>query len=321
MHASSTLYVLLAACHSPDSQLQHHDSRPGAISPAISVPAIELDTKLLASDGGSQDNYGSSVSGAGDVNGDGYNDVIVGAPFADNINGTNGGAAYVYLGTADGIDSTAETILLASDGTSAGYTSFGFSVADAGDVNGDGYDDVISSTNSGVYVYLGSAAGISVASEVKITASDMESSASLSMALVMSTMTDTTTSSSGPGETPTSASRMALPMSTSAAPPASTPPPRSSSRPPIPPGTTTSASPFPKPVMSTAMATVMSSSGPMGKTTVASTPERPTSTSAALSASIPPPRPSSPLRMQRTITSMATRCPMLETPTAMAMAM
>lgn len=76
------------------------------------------------------DKFGESVSDAGDVNGDGYDDVIVGAYAADK--------AYIYFG---GIyaDDEADKILV---GSSFGE-NFGVSVSSAGDVNGDGYDDVI----------------------------------------------------------------------------------------------------------------------------------------------------------------------------------
>jgi hypothetical protein len=114
-----------------------------------------------------QDGFGGSVSTAGDVNGDGYSDVIVGAVLYDNGE-TDEGRAYVYHGSAAGLslmaDWTAE-----SNQTDA---RFGIAVATAGDVNRDGYDDVIvgaywydnGETNEGrAYVYHGSAVGLSPA--------------------------------------------------------------------------------------------------------------------------------------------------------------
>ena len=82
------------------------------------------------------DNLGRSVAGAGDVNGDGYADVIVGAPTTRG--GADAGAAYVYFG-GPGADDVADLTLL---GAAAG-DYFGCAVAGAGDVNGDGYGDVI----------------------------------------------------------------------------------------------------------------------------------------------------------------------------------
>ena len=79
------------------------------------------------------DRFGTSVSGAGDVNGDGFADLIVGAPAADN-NGLNSGRAQVFSGL-DG------SVLYNFDG--ARFASIGRSVSGAGDVNGDGFADLI----------------------------------------------------------------------------------------------------------------------------------------------------------------------------------
>ncbi len=110
---------------------------------------------------------GSSVSGVGDVNGDGFDDVIVGADSFDNGE-TNEGGAFLYLGSAGGPS-------LAPDWMAEGgqaLASFGFSVSGAGDVNGDGFDDMIvgapgfenGELNEGrALVYLGSASGPSLA--------------------------------------------------------------------------------------------------------------------------------------------------------------
>ena len=134
--------------------------------------------KLLASDGSSSDTFGHSVSAAGDVDGDGYDDLVVGA-HGDDDNGSSSGSAYVYYGTASGIDSASEDKLIASDG--AAYDRFGYSVSGAGDVDGDGYDDLVVGANGdddngsysgSAYVYYGTASGIDSASEDKLLASD-----------------------------------------------------------------------------------------------------------------------------------------------------
>ncbi len=106
---------------------------------------------------------GWSVATAGDVNGDGYADMIVGAAFYDDGEGDEG-RAFLLLGSATGLISTAW--LAEGNQTSA---QFGASVSTAGDVNGDGYDDVIVSaprfdatfTDEGkAFVYLGGAGGL-----------------------------------------------------------------------------------------------------------------------------------------------------------------
>ncbi len=96
------------------------------------------------------DQSGASVSSAGDVNGDGYDDLIIGARYADPNGDSEAGETYIVYGGAsapgeDGVfdlsdlDGTNGFIL---DGIDASDYS-GFSVSSAGDVNGDGYDDLI----------------------------------------------------------------------------------------------------------------------------------------------------------------------------------
>ncbi|WP_353717490.1 integrin alpha [Dyadobacter sp. 676] len=80
---------------------------------------------------------GYSVSSAGDMNGDGYSDVIVGAPMYD-WNGVDAGVAYVFPGTAAGLSLNGQRL-----NRNQAYAQMGYSVASAGDVNKDGYSDVI----------------------------------------------------------------------------------------------------------------------------------------------------------------------------------
>jgi Ca2+-binding RTX toxin-like protein len=93
------------------------------------------------------DQSGASVSAAGDVNGDGIADLIIGA-FTADPNGSSSGASYVVFGRSTGF--TANLNLADLDGTNgfrisgvAGNDDSGISVASAGDVNGDGIDDLI----------------------------------------------------------------------------------------------------------------------------------------------------------------------------------
>ncbi|MEW5988264.1 MAG: integrin alpha [Chloroflexota bacterium] len=109
--------------------------------------------------------FGQSVATAGDVNGDGYDDVIVGAYHYDNGQ-VDEGRAFVYHGLATGLGLTANW----TAGSDLSSAEFGYSVGTAGDVNGDGYDDVIvgapyyrngQGTVGRAYVYHGSASGLS----------------------------------------------------------------------------------------------------------------------------------------------------------------
>ncbi len=124
-------------------------------------------------DGAAQnDDSGVSVSGAGDVNGDGFDDVIVGAAGADP-HGEGSGSSYVVFGRASGFDASMNLASLNGnngfrlDGVAEGDLLGGV-VSNAGDVNGDGFDDVIVSAtgadpngdNSGSsYVVFGRASG------------------------------------------------------------------------------------------------------------------------------------------------------------------
>ncbi|HEX4460259.1 MAG TPA: FG-GAP-like repeat-containing protein, partial [Polyangia bacterium] len=118
-------------------------------------PASAPTTITPPDDDGPFAEFGSAVASAGDVNGDGFADLIVGAPGG----GASMGAAYVYSGGASGLAATPTTL----NGTTAhGY--FGWSVSSAGDVNGDGYADVIvapDDSNGASFLYLGSANGVS----------------------------------------------------------------------------------------------------------------------------------------------------------------
>ncbi len=98
---------------------------------------------------------GYSVSGGGDINGDGIDDVIIGANGASPNGLLNAGQSYVVFGRADGdFDQTLNLSDLNGsngfiiNGIAAGdQLGGGASVSVAGDVNGDGIDDVIIGAN------------------------------------------------------------------------------------------------------------------------------------------------------------------------------
>jgi hypothetical protein len=81
------------------------------------------------------------VSSAGDVNGDGYGDVIVGALGYDGAY-SNQGAAFLFLGSPSGLSATP---VWSTEGGQAN-AQLGDWVAGLGDINGDGFDDVIVSS-------------------------------------------------------------------------------------------------------------------------------------------------------------------------------
>lgn len=119
------------------------------------VPALTLEVNVASAQ------FGFSVGTAGDVNGDGYADVIVGAPLSSNI-----GRAYVFLGSPAGLNpAPAHTY------TGAAASRLGYSVGTAGDINADGYSEILVGAPDiiQVYLYQGSAAGPSVAPDATLT--------------------------------------------------------------------------------------------------------------------------------------------------------
>jgi hypothetical protein len=114
---------------------------------------------------------GYSVSGAGDVNDDGYDDILVGA-YEDDDGGSEAGQTYLILGKETGwsMDTNLSTADASFIGEAAGDRS-GASVSGAGDVNNDGYDDILvgaygndegGSTAGHTYLILGKETGWSM---------------------------------------------------------------------------------------------------------------------------------------------------------------
>ncbi len=121
-------------------------------------PLRTLESARLSGSGGTGAQFGMSAAAAGDLNGDGTGDYVVGAPY-DGIDGTDAGRAYVFFGGPK-MNGTPDMVLR---GDFPGDL-FGWAVAGAGDVNGDGFDDLVVgarnknavNTSSGrAYVYFG----------------------------------------------------------------------------------------------------------------------------------------------------------------------
>ena len=114
--------------------------------------------------------FGRSVASAGDINGDGYDDIIVGAPSYNNGEESEG-AAFAWYGSNQGldVDGTFENADWKVESNSV-HAQMGYSVAGAGDVNKDGYDDVLVGAyyyggnddyRGRMYLYYGSDCGLS----------------------------------------------------------------------------------------------------------------------------------------------------------------
>ena len=122
---------------------------------AVELSAIEQDNNaggFVINGVSAFDRSGDIVSSAGDVNGDGFDDLIIGAP-GDDPNGSYSGASFVVFGKSTGTavdlsDVEAGTGGFVINGVSANVSVGGFAasrvfVSGAGDVNGDGFDDLI----------------------------------------------------------------------------------------------------------------------------------------------------------------------------------
>lgn len=144
---------------------------PTAVRAPVVAP-INLAT-IAAGTGGfalqgqaSNDRFGAAVSAAGDINGDGFADVVIGANSAND----NAGKTYVVFGKSDrfgaGVDAasiaagTGGFVILGNAGD-----QLGISVSSGGDFNADGYHDLIVGTNNissfinSSYVVFGKADG------------------------------------------------------------------------------------------------------------------------------------------------------------------
>lgn len=136
--------IALSACAPPAASL----------SPAPQA----IEAAWVARGDGAGETFGIRAMAAGDLNGDGYDDLVVGAPGWQRHHGR----AVVYYGSAHGLPAKPSWIATGHDFND----NFGDRVGQAGDVNGDGFDDLfVASPGHGkglgqVLVYLGSKQGL-----------------------------------------------------------------------------------------------------------------------------------------------------------------
>ena len=134
---------------------------PVEIDPLLTTPGWSAEGNQA------DDGFGFSVSGAGDVNADGYDDVLVGVPWYDGGE-QDTGRAYLFFGSPAGL-STVPAWFASGDTPAVGEAGsrLGYSVAAAGDVDNDGFDDILVASvppfaivlPGTVYLYRGSPTG------------------------------------------------------------------------------------------------------------------------------------------------------------------
>ncbi len=135
---------------------------PVTIDPLLySGWAFEPDQASAAGNCGCIDN-GLRTRTAGDVNGDGYSDIIIGSALFDGPAGADEGRVWVFHGGPLGPNPAYVPDWTANGGSAGGR--FGIGAAGVGDVNGDGFDDIVATArlhgNGTVYVWYGSPTGL-----------------------------------------------------------------------------------------------------------------------------------------------------------------
>lgn len=145
----------------------------GAVFVHLGGPGLNLSPVANLQVGQNSAFLGGSVAGAGDVNGDGLADLIVGGVGFDATGATNSGVVQLYFGAAgNGFDAVADAQLVSTAGA-----RLGSSLGSAGDVNGDGFADVVvgaleysaGQTNEGAaFLYFGGAGAFNTSPDAEL---------------------------------------------------------------------------------------------------------------------------------------------------------
>ena len=173
--------VIIGASYFDDGE-----TNEGSISIYLGSPSGLSKTPYFTAEGDQVNAFfGKSVACAGDVNHDGYSDVVIGAPGYDHGQ-NNEGRAFLYMGTNMGMTQSAAW----TGESNQADANYGYSVASAGDVNGDGFSDVVIGANrfddkmsnvGKIYVYMGSANGFTLFPDWTYTGSQIDGNMGISV--------------------------------------------------------------------------------------------------------------------------------------------
>ncbi|MBO87262.1 MAG: hypothetical protein CL927_18090 [Deltaproteobacteria bacterium] len=153
--------VFLMGCAEAEPRAAEEQRFSASASGSTARTVLEAETENTA--------YGSVVTGVGDLNGDGYADVAIGAPSWGDETLPGAGRVYVHLGGPDGLDPVPNRVLSGA----ASNDRMGAALVGPGDINGDGLDDLAVGipyadpggiTDAGqVHIYLGTESGVAAA--------------------------------------------------------------------------------------------------------------------------------------------------------------
>ncbi len=135
------------------SSLNKHDDA-GSISLFYGGINVSGNADAVFSGSADREGFGSAVAGAGDVNGDGYQDIIVGASNHWEAPYHYAGRAYLYFGGTSR-KNEADLVFNSTFKYNGNHAYFGKEVGSAGDVNGDGFDDIYVVEQFKASIFLG----------------------------------------------------------------------------------------------------------------------------------------------------------------------